>query len=60
MCARWHIKGDCFDLCPRALSHIPGNKVTPKQKEDFIAFMKKCRECPPFENKKKNDTDTKN
>ena len=60
MCARWHIKGDCFDSCPRALSHVPGSKVTNKQKGDFIAFMNKCRECPPNENKKKDDANGKN
>jgi hypothetical protein len=36
MCARWHIKGDCFDTCPCAFSHIPGSKITPKQKETML------------------------
>jgi hypothetical protein len=30
MCARWHIKGDCFDTCLRAISHVPGVNVPPK------------------------------
>jgi hypothetical protein len=46
MCARWHIKGDCFDTCPCILSHIPGSKITPKQKEAFLGFMKKCWKSP--------------
>ncbi len=45
MCARWHIKGDCYNTCPCAISHIPGHKVPPKQKADFLSFMKECREC---------------
>jgi hypothetical protein len=59
MCARWHIKGDCFDSCPHALSHILGSKVTPKQKEDFLTFMKKCRESPPIENKRRDEASAK-
>ncbi len=59
MCARWHIKGDCFGSCPHALSHIPGSAVTPKQKEDFLTFMKKCRELPPVKNKRRNEMNAK-
>jgi hypothetical protein len=55
MCARWYIKGDCFDTCPRALSHIPGSKIAPKQKEAFLGFMKKCRESPPVVEANKRD-----
>jgi hypothetical protein len=55
MCARWHIKGDCFDTCPRALSHVPGSRITPKQKEAFLGFMKKCRESPPIVKANKRD-----
>jgi hypothetical protein len=59
MCARWHIKGDCFDSCPHALSHIPGIPVTSKQKDDFLTFMKKCRELPPVENKRRDEMNAK-
>jgi len=45
MCARWHIKGDCFDTCQRAISHVPCSKVPPKQKKDFLIFMGECRAC---------------
>jgi hypothetical protein len=45
MCARWHIKGDCYDTCPRAISHVPGNKVPPKHKAIFLTFIVECREC---------------
>jgi hypothetical protein len=54
MCTRWHIKGDCFDT-PRALSHVPGSKITPKQKEAFLGFMKKCRESSPIVEANKRD-----
>ena len=27
MCARWHIKGDCFNTCQRAISHVSCSKV---------------------------------
>ena len=44
MCARWHIKGDCYNTCTCAISHVPCNKVPPKQKADFLTFMGECRE----------------
>jgi hypothetical protein len=55
MCARWHIKGNCFDTCPCALSHVPGSKITPKQKKAFLGFMKKCWESPPVVEANKRD-----
>ena len=45
LCARWYIKGDCYDTCPRAISHVPCSKVPPMQKEDFLTLMRECREC---------------
>ena len=45
MCARWHIKGDCFDTCQHAISHVSCSKVPPKQKKDFLTFMGECRAC---------------
>jgi hypothetical protein len=55
MCARWHIKGDCFNTCPCALSHVPGSKIMPKQKEAFLGFMKRCQESPPVVATNKRD-----
>jgi hypothetical protein len=55
MCARWHIKGDFFDTWPHALSHVPGSKIMPKQKEAFLGFMKKRRESPPIVEANKRD-----
>jgi hypothetical protein len=45
MCARWHIKGDCFDNCARAISHVSKQKIPPDKKADFLTFMSKCREA---------------
>ncbi len=59
MCACWHIKGDCFDACPHAISHIPGSMVMPNQKNEFLTFMTKCRDCPPVENKRRDDTNAR-
>ena len=39
MCAGCHIKGNCYDTCPRAISHVPCNKVPTKQKTDFLTFV---------------------
>ena len=45
MCARWHIKGSCFDTCQRAISHVPCSKVPPKEKKNFLTFMGEYRAC---------------
>jgi hypothetical protein len=44
MCARWFIKGDCFDTCSRKNSHVPDDKIPSDKPANFSAFMKKCRE----------------
>jgi hypothetical protein len=31
----WHIKGYCYNTCPCAISHVPGNKIPCKQKQIF-------------------------
>ena len=44
MCARWHIKGDCFKTnCPRAISHVPKDQIPAEKKAAMLAFMNKCR-----------------
>jgi hypothetical protein len=45
MCARWHIKGDCFDNCARVISHVSKQKIPADKKADFLTFMSKCREA---------------
>ncbi len=45
MCARWHIKGDCFDNCVRAISHVSKEKILADKKADFLTFMSKCRKA---------------
>jgi hypothetical protein len=45
MCARWHIKGDCFDNCAQAISHVPKQKIPADKKAEFLTFMSKCREA---------------
>jgi hypothetical protein len=45
ICARWHIKGDCYDNCARSASHVTKDKFPSDKKASFLAFMKKCRIC---------------
>jgi hypothetical protein len=45
ICARWMIKGDCFDTCARSASHVTKDKIPSDKKASFLAFMKKCRIC---------------
>ncbi len=45
ICARWMIKGDCFDNCARSASHVTKDKIPSDKKASFLAFMKKCRIC---------------
>ena len=44
MCARFHIKCDCFDNCPRKSSHATNENIPSDKRADFLTFMKKCRE----------------
>jgi hypothetical protein len=50
MCARWFIKGDCYDNCSRKASHVSKDNLSADKKASFLGFMKKCRE----EGKKSN------
>lgn len=45
MCARWHIKGDCFDDCSRKESHVGKDKIPADKKTSFLTYMTKCREA---------------
>jgi hypothetical protein len=46
MCARWHIKGDCYDNCAQAVSHVFKDNILNDKRELFLTFMKGCRnEC---------------
>ena len=45
MCARWHIKGDCYENCSRAASHVSKDKIPAEKKANFLTFMKACREA---------------
>jgi hypothetical protein len=46
MCAHWHIKGDCYDNCARAVSHMSKDNIPSNKRESFLTFMKGCRiEC---------------
>ncbi len=42
MCARWHIKGDCFDDCSRKESHVGKDKIPADKKASFLTYMSKC------------------
>ncbi len=42
MCARWHIKGDCYNNCARVTSHVTKDKIPVNKKTGFLTFMKKC------------------
>jgi len=44
MCARWHIKGDCFDNCTRKESHVTNDKVGDDKRASMKNFLAKCRE----------------
>jgi hypothetical protein len=50
MCARWHIKGDCYDNCARVTSHITKDKIPANKKAGFLTFMKKCRKAAKMSN----------
>jgi hypothetical protein len=44
MCAHWHIKGDCYDYCSRAISHITKENNPNNKKKVYLTFMASCRE----------------
>jgi hypothetical protein len=44
ICARFHIKGDCFDNCSRKSSHVTKENFPSDKRAAFSAFMAKCRD----------------
>ncbi len=50
MCARWHIKGNCYDNCARVTSHVTKDKIPPNKYAGFLTFMKKCRKAAKTRN----------
>jgi hypothetical protein len=36
MCARWHLKGDCYDICTRAVSHVTNNNIPNNKRAKFL------------------------
>ena len=45
ICARCHIKGECFDNCARKASHFTKDKMPSEKRALLLAFMKKCLIC---------------
>jgi hypothetical protein len=43
MCTRWHLKGDCYDNCARAVSHVTNNNIPDNKRAEFFTFLSKCR-----------------
>ena len=44
MCARWHIKGNCYDNCTQVASHVTKDKILAKKKESYLTFILKYHE----------------
>ncbi len=44
MCARWQLKGDCYDNCARVVSHVTNDNIPDKKRAEFLTFLSKCRE----------------
>ena len=42
MCARFHIKGDCFDNCTRKESHVTHDKIPDDKRAAMKEFLAKC------------------
>jgi hypothetical protein len=48
MCARWHIRGECFVDCNNKASHVGACAVPPAKRKEFKAYLTKiCRENKP-------------
>ncbi len=43
MCARFHIKGNCFDNCTRKESHVTNDKIPDDKRAAMKEFLAKCR-----------------
>ncbi len=44
MCARWHLLGDCYNNCTRAVSHVTNNNIPDNKWAEFLTFLPKCCE----------------
>jgi len=43
MCARWHVRGNCFKDCKNKDSHVGKDKITNEKKEGMLKYIKKVR-----------------
>jgi hypothetical protein len=44
MYVRWHLKGDYYDNCARAVSHMMNDNIPDKKQAEFFTFLSKCGE----------------
>jgi hypothetical protein len=44
MCARWHIRGECFVNCNNKASHIGASAVPQAKKDNFQAYITKVHQ----------------
>jgi hypothetical protein len=44
MCPRWHLKGDFYNNCSRAVSHVTNNNIPDNKLAEVLTFLSKCRE----------------
>jgi hypothetical protein len=44
MCARWHLKGDCYNNCLRVISHVTNDKIPDNKRAEMVGFLTKCRD----------------
>ncbi len=40
MCTCWHIKGNCYNNCAQAVSHVSKDNIPNIKRELFLTFMK--------------------
>jgi hypothetical protein len=40
MCPKWHVKGQCFNDCPDAASHVPKKDVSVEKHGEMLAWKK--------------------
>jgi hypothetical protein len=43
MCARWHIRGECFVDCNNKASHVGACTIPPAKRDEFKAYITKVR-----------------
>ena len=42
-CARWHIRGYCFENCKNKVTHIPSQELNQASKTQFAVYVRTCR-----------------